>query len=94
MPRKKRYETATERQRAYLSRVREGKAGIATQTDDPGQGAARLSVTLPVSTINALRRLARYEERTQAEILFSLISSSIDETTRSLTDNELEAFWA
>lgn len=94
MPRKKTYQSATERQRAYLSRVRDGKAGIATQTEDPGQGAVRLCVTLPVSTRNALRRLARYEGRTPAEILLSLITSRIDDTTQNMTDAESEAFWA
>ena len=94
VPRKKTYPSATERQRAYLSRVREGKAGIATQTEDPGQGATRLCVTVPVSTRNALKRLARHEGRTMAEILHSLITSRIDKTTRKLTDTEFEAFWA
>lgn len=94
MPRKKTYQTAAERQRAYLARVREGKAGIATRTSDPSQGAARLCVILPVSAINSLHRLARHENRTKAEILLSLIWSAIAETTRDMTDGEIEAFWA
>lgn len=93
MPRKRTHQNATERQRAYLLRVRDGKAGIATRTNDPGQGANRLCVTLPVSTINTLKRLARYEGRTQADILLSLISSRVDEITRKMTDAESEAFW-
>ena len=93
MPRKKTYQSATERQRAYLARVRDGKAGIATQTTDPGQGGVRLCVTLPASTRNALKRLARHEGRTPAEILHSLITSRIDETTRNMTEAEIEAFF-
>lgn len=77
--------TAAERQITYKNRVREGKSGIAASMtvwlNEPiHQGAKRICIALPISTCDALKRLARHQKRTYAEVIYMLISKAHEET--------------
>lgn len=80
------------RQAAYRARVRAGMSGIAAGTDDPGQGARRVSLTLPTNTILALRRLARHNGITLSQMAMGLISSAEDELIGGMDDAQLEVY--
>lgn len=93
MPRAKKYATASARQQAYLQRVYDGQSGIATKTDDPKQGAKKVTIVLPLSAALALESLAKHQGLSQSEFISSLVLSMRDKMLAGMTDAELEAFY-
>ena len=82
------YKTAAARQAAYRTRAMRGEGGIATQTDDPGQGAGRLDLFLPTNARFALRRLAKRTGQSQAQVLTDLLMKADRRVVARLTEDE------
>jgi macrodomain Ter protein organizer (MatP/YcbG family) len=92
--RKKVYATASERQRAYLQRCKDGVSGAAKATDDPGQGTKRLSVLLAFGTAHALNLMAKHKGMTKAALLTQLITDAEKQLTAKMTDEQHDEFYS
>ena len=92
--RKKMHATASDRQRAYLKRCALGQAGIASTTNDPGQGVKRLDVLLPASVANKLDRLARHCKVSRASLLTKWIENENSSIVNVMTEAELDKYLA
>ncbi|MDA8204534.1 MAG: hypothetical protein M0Z36_00555 [Thermaerobacter sp.] len=70
-----------------------GEGGIATRTDDPGQGAGRLDLFLPTNARLALRRLARRKGQSQAQVLTDLLVKADDRVAARMSEDEREIYY-
>ena len=85
--RKRLHKTASDRQRAYRRRVLRGQSGIATTTEDPGQGATRLDLYLSATAALTLDRLARHGGMSRAQVLGVLLSQAEAHVLKTMTDD-------
>lgn len=85
--RKRLHKTASDRQRAYRRRVRDGQSGIATTTEDPGQGATRLDLYLSATAALKLDRLSRHWEMSRAQVLGVLLEQAQAQVMETLTED-------
>ncbi|MHB8253896.1 MAG: ribbon-helix-helix domain-containing protein [Acidiferrobacter sp.] len=90
--RKRLHKTASDRQRAYRRRVLGGQSGIATTTDDPGQGATRLDLYLSATAASQLDRLARRGGMSRAQVLGVLLSQAEAHVLKTMTDDEQDDY--
>ncbi|MHB8252934.1 MAG: hypothetical protein ACYDEV_04405 [Acidiferrobacter sp.] len=83
---------SADRQAAWRVRVKAGISGIATTTDDPGQGAKRINLFLPTHSALGLIRLARYGDETQADVLVRLIEKQETKVLKGMNEAEITAY--
>lgn len=87
------YQSASERQAAYRARAMRGDGGIAAKTNDPGQGASRLDLFLPTTARLALRRLAKYKEQSQAQIVADLLLKADERVAAHMSEEDREDYY-
>ena len=91
--RKRLHHTASARQRAYRRRVLEGQSGIATTTDDPGQGATRLDLYLSATAALKLDRLSRHGGTSRAQVLGVLLEQAEAHALKNMTEDAQDDYF-
>lgn len=86
--------TSAERQAAWMKRVKEGKSGIATATEDPKQGAKNINIFLPTSVAHGLIRISTHKGETKSETVTRLIIKEEDSIVKKMSEKETIAYYA
>ncbi len=91
--RKRLHKTASDRQRAYRRRVLDGQSGIATTTEDPGQGATRLDLYLSATAALKLDRPSRHWDLSRAQVLGVLLAQAETQALKNIPEDAQDDYF-